>query len=265
MIRAACVLGLVALCAASCSGAQRSLPAAGPQTASALRAALRPPKAETLQGQGRLEAYVRDERRSVNLLVLAKRPASVQFQALAPTLDMLAVLSTDGRRFTSFERGGASCLVGAACPANMARLLPISLPPEQLVATLLGDPPIAEVAAADQRLGWDGDRGLYRLELGPADGPHQHVYVQPGTLRPAGAVWYVGARRLASVQYDGEVTPQGPPRWIRVKASEPPADVTIELRDVQVDQPLDDEAFAITCPSGMVVRELPCQAAKESP
>jgi hypothetical protein len=67
------------------------------------------------------------------------------------------------------------------------------------------------------------------------------------------------------VQYDGEVTPGGPPKWVRIQTIQPAADVTIELRDVQVDQPLDDAAFALSCPSGMVVRELPCSATAEAP
>jgi hypothetical protein len=155
--------------------------------------------------------------------------------------------------------------VGQACPANLARLLPIPMPAEKLVATLLGDPPLDTPVTAPQRLTWDSDRSLYRLELGPADGQQQHVYVQPRTLRLVGVVWLRGSQRLASVQYDGEVTPGGPPKWVRIQTIQPAADVTIELRDVQVDQPLDDAAFALSCPSGMVVRELPCSATAEAP
>lgn len=255
------LLLIVVLCA--CSGGQVRLPIGGPQTAATLLAALKVPPVQTLQGQARLDAYIGTDRRSVGLLVIAKRPNQLQFQALAPTLDMLALLSTDGKRFTSYERGGQQCLVGQACPANLARLLPIPLPGDKLVGALLGDVPLLDVPADQQVLGWDGERGLYRVTLGPSDGAHQILYIQPGTLRPVGAVWFQAQQRTASIQYDGQLGPGGPPKTIRVQASAqgslPQRDMTIELRDVQVDQPIGAEAFEVACPDGMAVRELPCE------
>ena len=56
----------------------------------------------------------------------------MQFQALAPTLDLLALMSTDGTRFVGFQRGGTKCFTGPACPRNLARLVPIALPAPQL-------------------------------------------------------------------------------------------------------------------------------------
>lgn len=252
-------LGAALIGLTACSGPQRALPKDGPQTAAELLSAIKPPKIQTLQGQARLDAYVNGDRRSVGLLVVAKRPAQVQFQALAPTLDMLGLLSTDGSRFISYERGAADCLVGDACPRNLARFLPLPLPAEQMVAALLGDPPLLAVASDQQKLAWDAERGLYRLDLGPADAWHQQVFVAPGGGRPVGVIWYEGTERVASIQYDGQVDGSGMPRTVRVKVVKPSADMTIEMRDVVMDKPVDAAVFQATCPTGSQQVELPCQ------
>lgn len=247
------------LALAGCSGPQRGMPAGSPASAAELIAALKPPKLQTLQGTARLDAFIGGERRAVTLLVLAKRPGSLQFQALAPTLDMLAVLSTDGQRFTSFERGGEQCLTGQACPRNLARILPLPLPAAQLVAAFLGDLAPMEVPADQQALAWDQERQLYRLELGPKTALHQHFYVEPKSLRPAGAVWYQGDQRLSSLQYEGDLVAGGLRQRLKVKSVKPEVEMTVEMREIQADAPLGDEAFAVTCPDGMRQIELACE------
>ena len=256
--RLACAALLLPAVLSACSGAATQLPAGGPTTPADLLAALRPPKVQTLQGTARLEAFIGGDRRSVTLLVLAKRPQSMQFQALAPTLDMLALLSTDGQRFLSYERGGPQCLTGAACPHNLARILPLPLPAPELVAALLGDVAPLDVPPDQRTLTWDAERQLYRLELGSKDGTLQHYFVEPRTFAPAGAVWYQRGARVASLQYDGEQVAGGLRRWLKVKAVQPPMEMTIEMREIQVDAPLGDEAFAVTCPDGMRQIELSC-------
>ena len=248
----------VAVALAGCSGAAAKMPASGPQTPADLLAALRPPKVETLQGTARLEAYVGAERRSVTLLILAKRPQSLQFQALAPTLDMLALLSTDGSRFLSYERGGEQCLTGGACPHNLARILPLPLPAPQLVAALLGELAPLEVPPDQRVLAWDAERKLYRLELGSSKGLLQHYFVDPQTLAPAGAVWYQNGKRLTSLQYDGDRVAGGLQKWLKVKSVQPAVEMTVEFREIEANLPLGDEAFAATCPEGMRQIELPC-------
>lgn len=243
---------VVLLCA--CAGAQHALPADGPTTAEDLLArALARPLPQTLQGMARLEAYVKKDARKVDLLLVVQQPASVQFQALAPTLDLVALLSTDGQRFVSFERGAATCYTGMACPQNLARLVPIALPPAQLAQVLLGRPPILE--GKDKTLHWDNKRNLYRVEIGPQAGLHQQVFVMPNSFRFAGTVLYQGAERVGSVQYDG-ISAGGVPEKLQFKAKD--TDVSLQMRDVQADQPVQPEVFAVQCPQGAKVVELPC-------
>ncbi len=255
-----CFSALAPCLAVACSAAGTTLPQDGPTTAQeVLSRALARPLPETLQGMARVDSYQAGQARKADLLLALKRPASLQMQALAPTLDLLAVLSTDGKRFISFERGGSQCHVGDACPHNLARLVPIALPPEQWVQALLGRPPLLEDSSL--RLHWDVERGLYRIEIGPASGVHQDVFVAPRTFRFVGTVLYRGAARVASLAYDGEVEAGGPPRTLRFKSQAQDLDVTLEMRKIELGKPIGDEVFAVTCPEGSQIVELPCEPA----
>ena len=243
---------LLLLTLAACTGAQVALPADGPQTAAeVLDRALAHPLPKTAQGMTRLEAYVGQERRSVDMIVQLSMPDHVQMQAVSPTLDMLAVMATDGKRFVSFERGGAKCLVGDACPRNMARLLPIALSPQQLTPALLGRPPVLQ--AEPRTLAWDDKRAVYVVTVGPLSGTHQQVYVTPKEFRLAGTILWDGSKRVASMEYIGTGRV---PKEMHYKAED--LDVTVTMRDVTLDAPVDDEAFALPCPDGMLREELPC-------
>jgi len=247
------------LCLAlGCSGAGTTLPEDGPTTAEeVLSRALARPLPETLQGMARVDSYQAGQARKADLLLALRRPAALQMQALAPTLDLLAVLSTDGKRFISFERGGSQCHVGDACSSNLARLVPIALPPEQWVQALLGQPPLLQ--DNPQRLQWDGERDLYRVDIGSPAGLHQEVFIAPRTFRFVGMVLYRGSARVASLAYDGEVADGGPPRTLRFKSPAKDLDVTLEMRKIELGKPVGDDVFAVTCPEGSQIIELPCQ------
>lgn len=249
------LLVLLASCLAACTGAQHALPADGPtRPEDVLQRALARPLPQTLQGMARLEAYVQKQARKVDLLLVVQLPGSVQFQALAPTLDLVALLSTDGKTFVSFERGAAACYTGMACPQNLGRLVPIALPPEQLAQMLLGRPPLLE--SPETSLQWDERRGLYRVDIGPASGAHQQVFVTPAEFRFVGTVMFQGGERVGSVQYEGQ-SAGGAPKLLKFKAKD--TDVSVEMRDVQADKPVQPEVFAVQCPQGAKVVTLPCE------
>ncbi len=258
-MRAGVVL-LLMLLMLGCAGAPVKLPIDGPQTAAAVLALLPISTVTTIQGQARLDAYVGGDRRSVTLLVLASRADKVQFQALAPTLDLLGLVSSDGSRFVTFERGSDTCQTGLACQRNLMRFVPIPLPAAAMVAALLGDLRPLAVPADEQQLSWDATRHLYRLDLGRKDAWRQEFYVDPKSHLAVGAVWFMGARRVGSLQYQGDRTPATLPASLRIKVSDPDSDITIEYRAMQVNQPLDPSVFSVACPHGTREVNLPCTA-----
>ena len=251
------MLGFVAAWLTGCSGASQ-MPSDGPQTADAVLAtALAKPLPNTVAGMARLDSYVKGEARKADLLVIVRRPAAVQMQALTPTSDLIAILSTDGQRFISFERGGAECHTGLACPQNLARLLPIALPPQQLAEALLGRPPLLDLPTKTLR--WDEAKSAYRIDIsGPGSSRRQEVYVLPRSFRFLGTVLYEGAARVGSIAYDGAVGTDGPPKTFRFRSKAQDLDVSVTLRDVEVNGAVGDDVFDVQCPQGARVVELPC-------
>ena len=154
-MRAGVVL-LLMLLMLGCAGAPVKLPIDGPQTAAAVLALLPISTVTTIQGQARLDAYVGGDRRSVTLLVLASRADKVQFQALAPTLDLLGLVSSDGSRFVTFERGSDTCQTGLACQRNLMRFVPIPQPAAAMVAALHGISDVQAPAGAVAQRGGEG-------------------------------------------------------------------------------------------------------------
>lgn len=265
-MRLRCIFGMLLSCVAACTGPQTAgIPPDGPQTAEAVLAkALTRPLPTSVQGLGRLDSYVKGAARKADLLVVVRSPDALQLQVLSPTSDLLAVMSTDGKRFVTFERGGAECHVGNACARNLARMIPIAHhfsgptpAPEQLVQALLGRPPLLDHPR--KGLAWDDERGVYRIDIGDPTAAHQEVFVHPGSFRFYGTVLYQGTRKLASVAYDGEVGSNGPPRTLRLRQPEQDLDVTVSLRDVEVGAAVDPTVFDVACPDGTKVIELPCE------
>ena len=189
----------------ACSGARTALPADGPQQADeVLRRALARPLPKTLQGLTRMEAFVDGEARKAQVLARVAMPDRAQLQALTPSLDLVALFATDGQRFVTYERGADVCRGGRACAQNMGRLVPIALPPSELVPLLLGRPPVLIGEDADggpgATLGWDPKRAAYRIRIVQAStGLRQDVWVQKGSWRILATVLYRDGARVASV------------------------------------------------------------------
>lgn len=243
---------------AGCSGGA-ARPESGPTTGPDVLAAARArPLPRTLSGTARMEAYVDGTARKADLLLIIATPDKAQIQAMTPTMEMIAVMATDGQRFSSFERGGQVCRVGRACAANMARLVPLGLPPNELVAAILGLPPILE--DAEPEASWDAERGAWKLGL--AKPPwRQELWVKPPQMVILASILYRDGKRTASIAYGthGTLGSDGPPRKMRMRWADDKVDVSIELRDVDLNEVIESDAFTVPCPRGMAQLELPCE------
>lgn len=252
-------------CLPGCSGAQK-LPPNGPQSPDAVLAkALAVPLARTLQGMSRLESYVDGEARKADVLLRVQAPHAAQFQALTPTLDLIAVLTTDGDRFSSFERGASHCYTGKACAANIARIVPIALPPEQMVEAVLGRPPL--LSSKRRKLSWDADKNAYVVQIGPTlDGHSQKVWIRPRDYRFLASIIYRRGQRVASIAYGGhdKIAKLGPPEVMRMKVAANKTDMSLQLREVEINAEIEPGAFATGCPTGTVAVDLPCAATTQA-
>ena len=218
----------------------------------------------------RLQFFGDGKRLKGKVGLLGRRPpagdgAQLRFEALTPSDDTLALLITDGARFSSHERGALDCLTGEACPRNLARLLPIDLYPDALYDALTGTPLTVADGAS---LSWDDCEGTLRI-----DGVRPSGQSGSGTLERVtlllSPVDYAAIRTeirrgdevvLTLAYSDHAATMPGSPalpRMIRVTGAE--AELEIDIREVFLGETVGDELFVPNCPAGTTARELPCQ------
>ncbi len=242
-----------------------------PTTAAALDAiAARRGAIPSFELDTRLEFFGDGKRLKGKVGLLGRRPAAggesqLRFEALTPSDDTLALLITDGRRFSSHERGAPDCLTGEACPRNVARLLPIDLYPDALYDALTGTP---LAVAGDATLTWDDCEGTLRVEglrptLAPGDAGLERVtlFLSPVDYVAIRTEIRRGEEVVLTLEYSDyeRATPDAPslPGTIRVRGSA--AELEIDIREAFLGETLDAELFAPTCPAGTTPRELPCQ------
>lgn len=206
----------------------------------------------------RASYYAPEGARKGSVVLVLERPASLRFEALSPTDDLLAILTSDGERFTQYERGADVCHTGPACARNVARLLPIPLRGEDVVHVLLGGSPIIDATPVE--VGWDEDEGLAVLRLEGKDGVAQEIAADPCSWE----VWRSEVTKdgdtVMRLTFDGwEGGPEARlPREVRVEMPAQDVDLKLVYRAVDPDVELEDDTFRYACPSGTQAVELPC-------
>ena len=199
------------------------------------------------------------------LEMVVARPGHLRFAALTPTDDEVSVLVTDGLRFSAFERGQKVCHVGNACATNVGRFTGVPMQADELAGVMLGRPPI--LPHADGHLGWDRGIGAYRVELigdaaklGLAHGQTQRLWVAHGDGRILRAQIETDGRVQVDVRYSEFKTIKGKvlPGRIDVTMARDDTDLRIELREIDLETPVNKEVFEHGCPDGATLDELPC-------
>ena len=133
-----------------------------------------------LQSQAKAHLDARGKKGNVQMFVAAAAPASVHVEVLDFFGKPSGILISDGRQFVMLASDTGTWLRGAATAENVSRVLPISLPPDQLVAMLLGRAPrLPDPAPA---LALDLEENLFRVAL-HAGGRTQELWVDPTRKR----------------------------------------------------------------------------------
>src|SRR5690606_17937388 len=92
--------------------------------------------------EARLSAELREGSGKVGQFVLAERPDRVRLETLSFFGQPLAVLTSDGTTFRLHDLENGRFYEGPATAGNVSQLLPVRIPPEELVSLLLGVPPL---------------------------------------------------------------------------------------------------------------------------
>jgi hypothetical protein len=133
-----------------------------------------------LQSQAKARVDARGKKGNVQLFVGVAAPASVHLEVLDFFGKPSGILISDGQRFVMYASDEGVWQRGAANAENVSRVLPVSLPPEQLVSMLLGRAPRLQDSAPT--LAVDAEENLFQVTL-HGDGRTQDLWVDPGRKR----------------------------------------------------------------------------------
>ncbi|MBI4509750.1 MAG: hypothetical protein HY698_08930 [Deltaproteobacteria bacterium] len=207
-------------------------------------------RAETLS-----DVRLGKERANLTVLILAAWGGKLRFMAMNPNQSMAADLASDGAQYCFLDANHNCGECGPATSQSVARLIRITLDPEQVVPLLLGSTPILTNASA--KVTWDPDEGheIVELAAGPftqrivLDGKNQRWDVLESVLREHGKL----AWRLRHKDFHEVRAPDGQVDRLPGKSlfEEPRDSVLIRWKEQEVNVPLDESKFRIDIPAGI--------------
>ncbi len=206
-----------------------------------------------VKGDGKLGVDAPQGKGSVSIFVGVTHPAYVHLEQLDFFGRPHGVMTTDGENFGLYDAEAGKFFRGPATPPNLARFLPLVMPPQELAALLLGRAPRIPHDSAE--LAFDAKDGLYVLSL-HRDIATQILWVEPPHHRVVKTVVHnVKAYDLEM----GEVTTYGGvtlPRRIVLDARWAQTRVELNYKDVEVNQPPDMTLYDLSPPEDVPVIEV---------
>ena len=182
----------------------------------------------------------------------AEAPDRVRLESLSFFGDPLAVLSSDGHQFALHDVKRNEFIQGEASAENVSRLLPLRLPPEELVSLVLGVPPLPANAQPLELTVNEKDRGY---ELTVSDGGQTEVLlIDTLSLRPK-RVDIAGRPGLSPyrAEFDDYDDKLNLPKEVRLIAPDGKSKVELKWREREVNLAIEPEAFVQEVPEGATV------------
>ena len=205
-----------------------------------------------VQGEARLQVDAPGQKGSAPAFVAAERPDRLHVEVLDFFGNPAAVLVAEGGRLAIDDRRARTFYRGAATARNVARLVRLPLPPERIVALLLGEPPL-EGAPASAEPGpgivtlvlRDGPRST-ELAVGPRAAVERAAYRGDPAI-PDHEVRYARFTDLLGGRLPEVVGIVAPGAGVRIELSWKEPDLTA---------PTPDALFRMEPPSGARVVDL---------
>ncbi len=227
--------------------------------------------ATSVRGFARMEAYGPKGRVKVDQLILAQAPSMLRIETLTPFDQPLSWLTSDGTTFNLYTLEEKKFYTGPATETNIARLLPVRLPPQALINLILGGVPTI-TASPEGEPQWDHKQGEWILHYrNPEHSLYQKVRIDPGTLQVRETqvlreTVINNAERsgpsetrqtvLYTLKYEDRKKAGGFshfPHKVRILMPGEKLDITFQWRDIELDQELPDTAWTLEQPRGVPV------------
>jgi hypothetical protein len=134
----------------------------------------------SLKGEAKLKAQVNDQGGSAGLFVAVAEPAFIHLEVLDFFGRPQSMLATDGQTFGLYDGQHAKFFHGPASAQNLRRVVPVSLPPQELAALLMGRVPRLPESQAEMT--FDAKKGVFVVTLKNPGGT-QRLEVSPPSYR----------------------------------------------------------------------------------
>ncbi|MFH0901276.1 MAG: DUF4292 domain-containing protein [Pseudomonadota bacterium] len=202
------------------------------------------------------DARVGRERAKVTVFILAAWGGKLRFMAMSPAGGMAADLASDGRTYCYLDANANCGECGDATAANVAKLIRIELPPDEVVAMLVGSTPLLD--AKNTTLSWDARNGHEILSLSDGqleqrivlDGREHRWDVLDSTMRDQGGrtIWRIRHKNFHEVTGADGMIVRLPGRSFFEQEGD---SVLIEWKQQEVNIPVGEERFQLSVPSGL--------------
>jgi hypothetical protein len=187
---------------------------------------------------------------AVAAFVAAQRPDRLHLEALDFFGNPAAVLATGDGRLAIYDARDRRFYRGGATAENVGRLVPLALPPEDLVAVLCGAPPLGGEAMRAEP-----GPGYVTLEL--RDGARTTTLrVRAGAAVARASVRAPGGAYEVTYGLPGSVEGTMLPGDITVSSDRPKVRVQLGWVDFEANAPLEAALFRLEPPAGARVVEL---------
>jgi len=207
----------------------------------------------SLKGEAKLIVDAPQGKGAVSLFAAVTHPALIHIEQLDFFGRPQGVLVTDGTRFGLYLQQDGKYYRGPASPANLARFLPLVMPPAELAAVMLGRAPRIPPESMEMRF----DDKLQLLVLVLTRGKvRQTLHVQPPSYRVVKST----AENLQA--YDvafSDLTTEGGvtlPKHAALDARSAKTSVELVWKDVAVNEAPDLSLFDFEPPEGIPVVEV---------
>ena len=211
-------------------------------------------------GAAVMDYWLGGDRFKGEVLAMGEAGSKVRVAALSPAGgSTVAEMACDGTQFVSVNYQNNCVLTGPCTKQSIATFFGIELAPDDFLHLALGTPPV--IAQATGAVTWDGNKGLYRVELAGADGKQtigiadrdQHWDVVETELVGADGrpEWTV-----KNAAFDNAKDPEGKDHRVPGKSrftapSKQKADLTVEWHERTVNLTIDPKKFTIPVPAGL--------------
>ena len=208
---------------------------------------------------GRVDHFGEAHRVQGKTYLFAILPKKLRIELVSPFGSPLTVLTVNDQAFAMHDVREGKYYAGPADPCNIARLIKISLPVEDVVRILVGNTPLIK---GTTDVTWDSE-GFYRVEISDGertqklkiDKDHQTLPLISSTLEDKdGLIFDIAYSKWRPVQ--GTLVPHE----IRVKMPREKTDLLIkyDVDGVELNVPLPNDAWSQTPPAGIIPEQVTC-------